>query len=108
MTQLEHAMIKLRLLFEPWSTAPYGTVIWAPEASDPNAHFKRNMISKATEVITAGEKALAGARFEVPEFGETDFSDIQDALATDSEERDFLELAAACESVVSCLARAGA
>ena len=105
MTQLEREMAALRLLFEPWKTAPHGTVIWEPEASDPNVQFKRNVIAKATEVIAAGDNALAGSGFTVPQFGEPDFSAIQDALATDPEQRDFIELAAACESVVRSLAR---
>ena len=108
MTQLEREMSTLRRLFEPWNTTPHGTVIWEPEASDPNAEFKRNLIAKATEVIAAGDNALAGANFKVPQFGESDFPTIQDALASDPEQRDFIELAAACESVVSSLGRVAA
>ena len=105
MTQLEHEIATLRLLFEPWNTAPWGTVIWEPEASDPNAQFKRSIIAKAFEVISAGDNALAGTSFTVPQFGESDFPAIQYALATDLEQRDFIKLAAACESVVRSLAR---
>jgi hypothetical protein len=108
MTQLEREMSALRLLFEPWNTAPHGTVIWEPEPSDPNAQFKHSIIAKATEVIAAGDNALAGVSFKVPQFGESDFSAIQDALVTDPEQRDFIELAAACESVVRSLARVAA
>ncbi len=108
MSQLEHEMATLRLLFEPWNTVPHGTVIWEPETSDPNAQFKRSIIAKATEVITAGDNALAGTSFTVPQFGESDFTAIQDALATDPEQRDFIELAAACERVVRSLARVAA
>ena len=108
MTQLELEMTALRRLFEPWNTAPHGTVIWEPEASDPNADFKRDLIAKAVKVITAGDSALAGASFEVPEFGESSFSAIQDVLAIDPEERNFIELAAACESVSRSLARVAA
>lgn len=105
MTRLEQEMATLRLLFEPWNTAPHGTVIWEPEASDPNAQFKRNVIAKAVEVIAAGDNALVRASFKIPQFGEPDFDAIQDALAADPEERNFIELAAACESVVRSLAR---
>ncbi|SBV37685.1 hypothetical protein STPYR_12628 [uncultured Stenotrophomonas sp.] len=108
MSQLEYKMVTLRLLFEPWNTAPHGTAIWEPEASDPNAQFKREIIAKATAVIATGDSALAGSSFTVPQFGEADFSAIQDALATDPEQRDFIELAAACESVVRSLARVAA
>jgi len=104
MTQLEAEMTALRRLFEPWNTAPHGAVIWEPEASDPNAEFKRNLIAKAVAVIAAGDSVLAGASFKVPEFGKSSFSAIQHALATDSEERNFIELAAACESVCRSLA----
>lgn len=105
MTQLEHDMVTLRLLFEPWNTAPHGTVIWEPEVSDPNGQFKRDLVAKATQIIDAGDRALAGNSFTVPQFGEPDFSAIQHALATDPELRDFVELAAACESVVRSLTR---
>ncbi len=108
MSQLEHEMVVLRLLFEPWNTAPHGTVIWEPEVSDPNAQFKRETIAKATAVVAAGDSALAGSSFTVPQFGEADFSAIQDALATDPEQRNFIELAAACESVVRSLVRVAA
>ncbi len=108
MTRLEQEMATLRLLFEPWNTAPHGTVIWEPEASDPNAQFKRNIIAKAFEVIAAGDNALSGARFTLPQFDEFSFSDIEAALAADHEQRDFIELAAACENVVRSLARVSA
>ena len=108
MTQLELEMTTLLRLFEPWNTAPHGTVIWEPEASDPNAEFKRDLIAKAVKIISAGDNALAGTSFEVPEFGELSFSAIQDALATDPEERNFIELASACESVSRSLARVAA
>jgi len=101
-------MIALRLLFEPWKTAPHGTVIWEPEASDPTAQFKRSVIAKAKEVLAAGDSALAGSGFKIPQFGEADFPAIQDALATDPEQRNFIELAAACESVSRSLARVAA
>lgn len=105
MTQLEMEMTALRRLFEPWNTAPHGTVIWEPEAPDPNAEFKRDLIAKAIEVIAAGDAALLGASFKVPKFGESSISAIQDALATDPEERDFIGLAAACEGVCRSLSR---
>ena len=105
MTQLEHNMTVLRRLFEPWNTAPHGPVIWEPEASDANAQFKRGIISKAAKVITAGESALAGASFTMPQFGESEFNAISATLATDHEERAFHELAVACESVVKALGR---
>lgn len=99
MTQLEAEMTVLRRLFEPWNTAPHGTVIWEPEPSDPNAAYKHDLIAKASEVIAAGDAALAGAPVEVPDFGEQNYSEIQEALSADHEERDFIELAAACERV---------
>lgn len=105
MTQLENEMTALRRLFEPWNTAPHGTVIWQPEASDPNGEFKRDLIANAIEVIAAGDGALAGASFKVPAFGASSFSAIKDALGTDPEERDFIELAAVCESGCRSLAR---
>ncbi|UJJ58015.1 hypothetical protein [Rhodanobacter denitrificans] len=108
MTQLESNMTTLRRLFEPWNTAPYGTVIWEPEASDPNAAYKRELIAKAREVIAAGDAALTGASFQLPGFGESSFSAIQDALAMDPEERDFIELAAACENVCRSLVQVAA
>ena len=108
MIQLEQEMIVLRRLFEPWNTAPHGTVIWEPETTDPNAEFKRDLIARALEVIAAGDCALAGATFSAPDFGESSFSPIQEALATDPEERDFIELAAACERVSHSLARVAA
>lgn len=108
MSQLEREMAALRLLFEPWNTAPHGTVIWEPDASDRNARFKCRIIAKATSVIAAGDRALAGSSFTIPQFGEADFSAIQDALTTDPEQRDFLELATACESVVRSLSQVSA
>lgn len=105
MTQLEHEMATLRLLFKPWIAAPHGTVILEHETAYPNAQFKRSIIAKGTEVITAGDEALAGTSFTAPQLGESDFTAIQDALATDPVHLDFIELAAACESVVRSLAR---
>lgn len=105
MIKLEQDITTLRRLFEPWNTAPHGTAIWEPEASDLHAQFKRNLIAKAMEIIAAGESALAGVSFKTPQFGESDFTAIQDTLATDAEQRDFIELAIACESVTRSLAR---
>jgi hypothetical protein len=105
MIQLEQEMIVLRRLFEPWNTAPHGTAIWEPEATDPNAEFKRDLIAKAFVLIAAGDCALAGNNFSAPNFGELSFSLIQDALATDPEERNFIELAVACERVRHTLTR---
>ena len=108
MTQLEQEMTVLRLLFEPWNTAPSGTVIWEPEASDPNAGFKRDMIAKATEVIAAGDNALSGGNFKVPQFGESEFTAIQETLANDHEQRAFYELAIACDRVSKSVQRVAA
>lgn len=108
MIQLKNEMKTLRLLFEPWNTAPNGTVIWEPEASDPNAKFKRHLISRAMEVVAVGDSALGGVSFKIPQFSESDFPAIEETLATDPEQRDFIELAAACESVVRSLARIAA
>lgn len=105
MTQLEHDMNVLHRLFEPWLTAPQDTVIWAVEESDPNAHIKHDLIAKANQVLAAGDNALIGARFEVPQFSESAFSAIAEALATDPEERDFFELAEACKRVAQSLAQ---
>lgn len=99
MTPLEIKMATLRRLFEPWNSARHGTAIWEPEASDPNAEFKRVFIANAIEVIVAGESALAGSSFNLPDFGDSSFSTIEKALATDPEEHAFMELAAACESI---------
>jgi hypothetical protein len=77
-------------------------------ASDPNAPYKRELIAKAFEVIAVGDAALAGASFKLPSFGESSFAAIQEALATDPEERDFIELASACESVRRSLAQVAA
>ena len=108
MTHLEQEMTVLRRLFEPWNTSPSGIVIWEPEASDPNAKFKRDVIGKASEVITAGDSALAGASFNVPQFGEPEFDSIQESLANDHEQSAFYELAVACDRVVQSLARVAA
>lgn len=101
--RLENEVVALRMLFEPWKTAPHGTVIWKPESSDPNSQFKRSIIFKAYEVISAGDNALAGAGVTVSEAGEVDIPAIEDALATDPEQRDYIELAVACERVVRSL-----
>lgn len=103
MTQLEHEMTILRRLFEPWNTSPSGTVIWEPEVSDPSVEFKRGFISRAAQVIRAGDNALADTSFTVPNIGESDFAAIQEALVGDPEERDFVELAAACGRVCRTL-----
>lgn len=101
-------MTILRRLFEPCLTAPHGPVIWAPEESDPNRQFKRNMIAQAIQVLAAGDGALAGGSFEVPEFGESEFDAVQETLLTDPEENQFFELAVACKNVVQSLARIAA
>ena len=108
MSQLEQELIVLRRLFEPWNTAPHGTVIWEPDESDQNAEFKRNLISKASEVIVAGENALACNSFEVPQFGEPEFNAIAELLANDHAQQDFYELAVACHRVVKSLVRIAA
>ncbi|KIQ26025.1 hypothetical protein RT95_12520 [Xanthomonas campestris] len=108
MNHLEQEMTLLRRLFEPWNTVPHGTVIWEPEASDPNGAFKREMIGKAGEVIAAGDSALAGASFNVPQFGEPDFDSLEASLANDHEQGAFYELAVACDRVVQSLARVAA
>lgn len=59
-------------------------------------------------LIAPGDSALAGVSFKIPQFGESDFPAIEEALATDPEQRDFIELAAACEGVVRSLARIAA
>lgn len=105
MSKLERELSALRRLFEPWSSSPQGTVIWEPEASDPNGQFKRDVIAKAAEVIAAGDNLLAGASVKVPRFGEADISAIEGALATDAEQRDYMELATACERVSRLLTR---
>ncbi|WP_334132154.1 hypothetical protein [Silanimonas lenta] len=106
MTKLESDVSALRRLFEPWATAPHGPVIWEPEPSDPNEAYKRGLINKAIEVLGAGEAALAGESFRIPDFGESSFPGIQDALAGDAEASDFIQLAFACERVRRSLAQA--
>lgn len=108
MNQLEQDMTVLRRFFEPWNTAPSGTVIWEPEASDPNAQFKRNMIQKASDVIAAGDNALTGASFTMPGYGESEFKAIEESLVNDHEQQDFYALAVACHRVVQSLGRAAA
>lgn len=105
MTQLDQEMTILRRLFEPWNTAPHGTVIWEPEASDANAQLKRDMISKASKVIAAGENASAGAVSMPPVFGESEFEAIEDSLANDADQQSYYELAVACHRVVQSLER---
>lgn len=61
---LKEEMTTLRLLFEPWKTAPHGPVIWEPEISDPNILFKNDLIARAQDIISAGDKALAGVSLE--------------------------------------------
>ena len=85
MNQLEHDMVVLHRLFQPWLTAPHGTAIWEPEESDQNAQFKRDMIAKANEVIAAGDAALAGGRFIVPQFGKAEFDAIEESRRGQSE-----------------------
>lgn len=108
MVQLEHEVIALRRLFEPWNTSPHGTVIWEPEESDPNAQLKRYMIEKAREVIAAGDNALAGTDFKVPQFGESEFTAIEESLANDHQQKAFYELAVACDRVVRSLGQGAA
>lgn len=103
--QLQQEMTVLRRLFEPWNTGWGDTVIWEPEASDLNAQFKRDMIGKARDVIAAGESALAGTSFKVPEFAESEFDAIEESLGDDHEQRNFYELAVACGRVVQSLGR---
>ena len=105
MTQLEQEMVVLRRLFEPWNTAPSGTVIWKPEDSDSNGQFKRSIIDKAFEVIVAGDSALAGGNIKLPEFGDSEYDAIAETLGHDHQQNAFNELALACVRVVQSLHR---
>ena len=108
MTQLEHDVALLRRLFEPWLAASGDTLIWPPDESDRNAPFKREMIAKARQILAAGESALVGATFKVPQLDNSQPSAIEAALTSDPLKREFLELGMACKNVVQDLAREAA
>lgn len=103
MNDLARELVALRLLFEPWNTAPHGTAIWEPEASDPHADFKCAAIAKALATLDAGERVLAGSPAPIPDLGGLGYDEVDPALASDPEWRDFIELAVGCERVVRAL-----
>jgi hypothetical protein len=108
MTQLKNDVAALRRLFEPWLAASGDTLIFPPEESDENAPFKRELFAKAQQILAAGDSAISGAAFDLPELGNLEFRAIDQALGADPLKSEWVELSTACERVVQSIARAAA
>ena len=108
MTQLKNDVAVLRRLFEPWLAASGDTLIWPPEDSDENAPFKRELFAKAKQILAAGESAISGAAFDMPDLGSLEFNAIDTALGADPLKREWVDLGMACKCVVQSLSRTAA
>ena len=111
MNRLKQEVEILRRLFDPEASKPNGTVMWEPRDNDPHAQFKNDLLDKAGSILVAGDLALSGGLYTVPEFGDSEFDSIEKTLTgdlSDSDDRAYFELAAACENVVQSLKRLAA
>ncbi|MBB5016446.1 hypothetical protein [Rehaibacterium terrae] len=108
MRELEAAVAALREIFEPESGYAHSTKVWLPGESEPCRELKERVIRKAARLLSVGEQALAGEQPSLAsiDFSEADFASVQEELAQDVEQRDFLELLSRCERVVGALHRA--
>ncbi len=111
MNRLKQEVEVLRRLFDPEAQKPNGTVMWEPLDNDPHAQFKKDLLDKAGSVLIAGDRSLSGSTYTAPEFGDSEFDAVEQTLSSDpsdSDDRAYFELAAACEAVVQSLRRLAA
>jgi len=92
---LKLVLARLEQITTPPTSCTNDTKIYWPDESDlsPQAQFKRSLLTRCMTVRDAGKAKLQGQKVSLlPGIKEDDFTQIEQILAEDHEQREFYEL----------------